>query len=293
MGNRIGIKTPKKSKPRFLNTILMTSLVLFVLGISGMAYLHFNAFASLVKENIQVSVYFGLSKSELEIKQVQKRLETESFIKSCKYISADEALHEYIKKYNEDPEQFLDFNPLPASLDLFLDATYVNPDSLAVIELLLIDKYHFNQSEIKTDRKLVYSVDHDFRQAGLLIAAIVIILLVLVVLMMDSSIRLAMYSNRFLLRNMLLVGAKRSFIIKPYTTRALLNGLMSGILANFAIIGLLYAARNYFPDLSLLEDMITWAVLFLLIIGLGMFISWISTYRAVNRYLHMKLDELY
>ena len=222
MGNRIGIKTPKKSKPRFLNTILMTSLVLFVLGISGMAYLHFKAFARLVNENIQVSVYFGLSKSELEIKQVQKRLETESFIKSCKYISADEALHEYIKKYNEDPEQFLDFNPLPASLDLFLDSTYVNPDSLAVIELLLIDIYHFIQSEIKTDRELVYSVDHDFRQAGLFIAAIVIILLVLVVLIMDSSIRLAIYSNRFLLRNLLLVGSQRSFSIKSYTTRALL-----------------------------------------------------------------------
>ncbi len=293
MSKRIGIKTPKKSKPSYLNAILMTGIVLFVLGISGMIYLHFKAFTNLVKENIQLSVYFGLSKSEIEIKQIQKRIETESFVKSCQYISADDALQEYISKYNEDPEQFLDFNPLPASLDLYLNAEYVNPDSMAVVEQLLMDKYHFNRSQIKTDRDLVYSIDHDFGQAGLIIGGVVIILLIIVVLMIDSSIKLAMYSNRFLLRNMLLVGANRSFITRPYTNRALLNGLLSGLLADMAILATLYAARNYFPDISLLQDLSLWVILFASVITLGMFISWLSTYRAVNRYLHMKLEELY
>jgi len=293
MSKRIGVKTPKKSKPSYLNAILMTGIVLFVLGISGMIYLHFKAFTNLVKENIQLSVYFGLSKSDIEIKQIQKRIETEPFVKSYEYISADDALQEYISKYNEDPEQFLDFNPLPASLDLYLNADYVNPDSIAVVEQLLMDKYHFNRSQIKTDRDLVYSIDHDFSQAGLIIGGVVIILLIIVVLMIDSSIRLAMYSNRFLLRNMLLVGANRSFITRPYTNRALLNGLLSGILADLAILATLYAARNYFPDISLLQDLTLWIILFAGIIALGMFISWLSTYRAVNRYLHMKLDELY
>ncbi len=293
MSDQVGKRIPRKAKPTYISSILMTSLVLFILGLSGMIWLHFQAFTSLVKENIQVSVYFSPNDKEADILQTRKRLEIEPFIKRIEYVSRDQALQNYINRFEEDPTQLLDYNPLPASLDLFLTADYMNPDSISVVESLLQDKYGFLPAEIKTDRKLITAVDRDLGKAGLVIGLICLVLLVIVVLMIDSTVRLAMYSNRFLIRNMQLVGANRWFILKPYALRALFNGLISGIMAGLAVLVSLYLARKYFPDLELLEDLLRWGLLLLTLILLGMFISWFSTLRSVNRYLKMKLDELY
>ena len=296
MTHQVGKKSPKrKARPTFIIPIIMVALVLFILGIIGLVAIHFKEMTTMVKENIQVTVYLKDNVNEVETKQLQKKLETEPFVKKIEYTSKEGAMEKFIAKHPSEKDfmELTEFNPLPASLDLYIKADYMNNDSINKIENMLVSEYNFKDEDIKSDKQLITSVNENLKTIGIILLALVALLIFTVILLIDSTVRLAMYSNRFLIKSMQLVGANRWFITKPYMLKSILNGLLSGILAVIALVGLIYLAQQQFPPLAMLQNLLWWGVLFLGLVVLGIFISWISTFRAVTKYLKMKLDELY
>ena len=295
MANQVGKKSPKRSRPSFITSILMVALVLFILGLIGLVVLHFQEMTRIVKENIQVSIYLQDNMNEVETVQLQKKLETERYVKSSEYISKDQAIEKFIEK-NPSEKDFMDitgYNPLPASIDLFLNAEFMNNDSILVIEKELQEKYGLEEEQVKSDKKLIRSIDENLRTAGLILIGIAILFIFIVIVLIDSTVRLSMYSKRFLIKSMQLVGANRWFITKPYMMRSILNGFISGIIAVLVLSAAIYLAQKKFAELALLQNYLYWALLFIGLIVLGILISWWSTYRSVTKYLRMKLDELY
>lgn len=292
---QVGKKSPRKSKPTYITSILMVGLVLLMLGLVGMIGLHFQSLSTLIKENVRVSLFLPDQMNEVEIMQLQKRLETESFVKYSEYISKTQAKEDFLQLSGdeEDFEDLLGFNPLPASLNLYLTAEYSHPDSIPGIRSMLSDKYSLDPDQVNINEELVSAINTNLGLIGIVLIAVALLLVAIAIVLIDSTVRLAMYSNRFLIKSMQLVGADRWFITKPYTLRGIFNGLVSGLLAVLALIGLFYVAQQQIPELVQLQNLPAWGGLFAAIIGLGILISWWSTHRAVTKYLKTKLDELY
>lgn len=294
MSQQVGKKTPRRAHPNFLNAILMVALTLFILGLTGLIGLHFRELSVLIRENVRVSIFLKDSMSEVEIMQLQKKIETEPYVKSTTFTSKEDARKEFLTgAEEEDFTGILGYNPLPASINIFLVASYSQIDSLGIIKQQLKDKYLIDLKQIKVNEELVSSINTNLGAFSLVMGILALILIIIVVVMIDSTVRLAMYSNRFLVKSMQLVGATRWFITKPYLYRSLINGLISGMLAIVALILVIYVAQQNIIDLYKLQNNLLWIVLFLGLLLLGVGISWISTFRAVTKYLRMKLDELY
>jgi cell division transport system permease protein len=197
------------------------------------------------------------------------------------------------KENNEDWSKILDVNPLPESIDFFAKADYVNPDSLATISASIASNFKNDVADIQYPKSLVTNLNERATKIGFIFLVMSVILCAIVIISIDNTIRLAMFSNRFLIKTMQMVGATRNFISKPLVIRALLNGLISALIAIFLLFGLIQWATAQFPQLQTLQGIGNSLLLFggLILIGIG--ISVLSTYRSVVKYLKMKLDELY
>ncbi len=292
---KVGKQSPKKSRPTFLTSILMVGLVLLMLGLVGMVGLHFRSLGNLIRENVRVALFLPDDMNEVGIMQLQQRLEGEPFTKYIEYTSKEEAKRDFLQMTEgaEDFEDLLGFNPLPASLNLYLTATYTQPDSIAVVKTIMAERYKFSPEQVNINEELVNAIDTNLSVAGLILVGIALLLVLVAAVMIDSTVRLAMYSNRFLIKSMQLVGADRWFITRPYLLRSVANGLLSGILAVLALLGLFTLAQRQLPELIQLQEPVWWVALFLALVTLGILISWWSTWRAVTKYLRTKLDELY
>lgn len=293
MSQQIGKKTPRKWRPTFINSVLMVALVLFILGMIGMMLLHYQELSTRIKENIKISLYLHERVNEVEAIQLQKRIETAPFVHSTEYISKEEASEKWLDMTGEDYRDVLPDNPFPAAIDINLNAGYANPDSIRNIRQGLGNDYGRYIRDLEVDETLTTAIDTNLHTVGIILLAIIALLVLITILLIDSTVRLAMYSNRFLIKNMQMIGATRWFIVRPYVYRSIINGLLSGLLAVAAIIGFLYLAQQYFPEIQQLQNLFWWGFLFLCIILLGIMISFISTWRAVTKYLKMKLDDLY
>ncbi len=284
-------KYPRKVKPTYIYSIISVALVLFMLGLLGLIVLHAHKLSEYFKENIEVSVILKDNVKEADIYKIQKRLDIEPYVKATKYISKEDAATMMKEEFDEDFLETLGYNPLYASIALNLKADYTNKDSMIFIEAQLLDNPEV--SEIYYQRSLLELINDNVRKLGLIMAILSILLFIIAITLIDSTIRLAMYSNRFLIKSMQLVGAMRWFIIKPFMGKSILNGFISGLLAILALIGILYYGNKQIPELIVLLDPTKFLVLFIIILLIGILISWLSTYRAVRKYLYTKLDELY
>jgi len=282
-----------RSRTASVNSIIMVAVVLYILGLAGMISLHFNRLSTVIKERIQVTVFLKDAINEAATRQMQIRLEAEPFIRAVTYTSKAEAMEIYKKVFDDKVEDLLSYNPLPASFDLRLVADWMNADSLAVIEGRLKSKYGFSQGDLRTDRDLVASLDSKLGSLNLILIAISLVLFLVTVVLIDGSIKLTMYSHRFLIKNMQLVGATQWFVTQPYLGQSIYRGSVSGLLAVLAVGTTIYAAQNYYPALRVLQDPVQWTVWFILLILTGIGISWWSTRKAVRKYLKQKLDDLY
>lgn len=291
MAHQVGKTVPKRTKPTYIYSIISVSLVLFMLGMLGLLVLHAHKLSEYFKENIEVIVYLKNNVKEADIYLMQKQIEAEPYIKSTEYISKSEAANIMKEKFNENFIDIVGYNPLPASVNIKLYADYANPDSLMWIEQSVLQ---YNQvQEVFYQKTLLQSINENVEKLSLYIIIISALLIFMAITLIDNTIRLAMYSNRFLIRSMQLVGAMRWFIIKPFIAKSILNGAISAIMAVTSLIVLLYYGQQYMPELVLLLDVVKFSILFAIIILIGIFISWLSTYRAVRKYLYMKLDALY
>jgi cell division transport system permease protein len=225
--------------------------------------------------------------------KIQAFIAATPYAKNVEYIDKEKAKTIWNKENNEDWSKILDVNPLPESIDFFAKAAYVNPDSLSKISESIASNFKNDVADIQYPKSLVTNLNERATKVGFIFLVMSIILSTIVIISIDNTIRLAMFSNRFLIKTMQMVGATRNFISKPLVIRALLNGLISAFIAIFLLFGLIQWATAQFPQLQTLQGIGNSLILFggLIIIGVG--ISVLSTYRSVVKYLKMKLDELY
>lgn len=277
-----------------VSTIISISLVLFMLGLVGLIVLTSEKLSVMVKENIGFSIYLKEQAKEVDIRQMQKYLDVSKFVKSTEYITQEEAAK--ILKGELDPdEDFISFldghNPLPASIDVILEASYTNPDSLSWIEEEIMQNDVVR--EVVYSKSLVDIVNENVKQISLFILVFCALLFLIAIALINNTIRLNIYSKRFLIRTMQLVGATRRFIRKPFIVSGISHGIYAGVIAIAFLSGCLYLAQKEIPELIELQDVELIATIFIGVILMGIIISWISTLMAVRKYLKLKTDELY
>jgi len=287
-----GSASLKRSKPNYIYSIIGVAIVLFIMGIMGWLFLNLRTIGDNFKEDIRISVYLK-STDKNTIGSVQQFIASQAYAKNVEYIDKNKAKEIWNKENSEDWAKILDVNPLPESIDFFAKANYVNPDSLTKVTNEIQSKFNNIIADIQYPKSLVSSLNERAAKIGVIFLVMSIILCLIVIVSIDNTIRLAMFSNRFLIKTMQMVGATRGFISKPLVIRALLNGLISAGIALLVLFTLIEWASAQFPQIQTLQGMGNNFILFfgLTIIGVG--ISVLSTYRSVLKYLKMKLDELY
>jgi cell division transport system permease protein len=281
----------KKGKATYLYSIVGVALVLFLLGSLGWLVINAGQLSKAFKENIEISVILNdNTRDELGIK-LKEIIDLQSFTKTSQYISKEKAAEQFKKDFGEDFLQVLDYNPLYTSVNFHIHAQYMNTDSLIRIEKFI--KQSNIVREVFYQKNLVDIMNSNVRRIGLVILIISLILIFSVIMLIDNTIRLAMYSNRFLIKTMQMVGATRWFIAKPFNLRSVFNGVMSGLLAIMGILLLKLFAEGWLPELKSLASTQWMIILCVSILTLGICISLLSTHRSVIKYLKTQLDDLY
>ncbi len=289
--SQIGKASAKRSSPSYFMSILGVSLVLLILGILGWIVINANKLGQYFKENVEVRVYLRENITAKDSTELVDYVKTQPYVKSYTYVTKEMAKEKFMKDGNADWGKVLDYNPLPASIEFKLYDNYVQKDSLLKIKNTFQEKLAVSSAEYPD--AVVDSVNKNVQQASLVLLVIAVILGIVVIFLIDNTIKLAMFSNRFLIKTMQMVGATRWFIAKPLDMRAILNGALSGLLAIAGIIALIFVAEKYIPEIRAIRDMNMLAIIFAIIILLGIAISFFSTHRSVIKYLKMKLDDLY
>jgi len=287
-----GKSTLKRSKPNYIYTIVGVSLVLLIMGIMGWFFLNLNAVGNAFKEDIRLSAYLRTLNKDT-IGQIQQFIASRPYAKDVVYVDKANAQQIWNKENNEDWAKILDVNPLPESIDFYAKAEYVNKDSLTKISDDLMAVYGNQITDLQYPQSLVNNLNERASKIGLIFLVVAIVLSVIVIFSIDNTIRLAMFSNRFLIKTMQMVGATRGFIAKPLNIRALINGLISSGIAIVLLFTLIGWAESQFPQLKAIRNLEHTLLLFGGLVILGVGISVLSTYRSVLKYLKMKLDELY
>jgi cell division transport system permease protein len=288
----IGKSSMKRSKPNYIYSVIGVALVLLIMGIMGWFFLNINSVGNAFKEDIRMSAYLRTLNKDT-IGQIQQFIAKQPYAKNVTYVDKNSAKQIWNKENNEDWAKILDVNPLPESIDFYAKASYVNSDSLAQISSVLMAEYGDQITDLQYPKSLVTSLNERASKIGLIFLVVAIILCLIVTFSIDNTIRLAMFSNRFLIKTMQMVGATRGFIAKPLNIKALINGLISSGIAIVILFTLIGWAESQFPQLKAIRDTKLTVILFGGLIFLGVGISVYSTHRSVLKYLKMKLDDLY
>ena len=287
-----GAPKHKKKKASSIFSIVGISLVLLIMGIMGWFFLNLKSMGNTLKEQVEVSAYLNVSGKDT-IAQIRDYIAAQPYAKDVKYIDKEKAKEIWNKDSNEDWDKILDYNPLPESINFYANADYVNEDSLKMISNELTQKFGTQLSGLEYPQTLIDSMNDKVNKMGLVFLAISIILGLIVVVSIDNTIKLTMYSNRFLIKTMQMVGATRKFIAKPMNSRAIINGLISAGIAILIMLLLTTWAKERFPEIRSLETPRLNYLLFGCMIVFSVLISWFSTNRSVNKYLKTRLDDLY
>lgn len=284
-------KPTRRIKTFYISTIFSISLVLLMIGMLGLIVLHAKNLSNFVKENIVLNIILNENTKEVDIFRLQKEIESNQAVKSTQYISKELAARNLSKDLGEDFVKFLGYNPLLSSIDVYLKADFANNNQIRDLEKELTGKEMVK--EVIYQQSLVDLVNENLRTISVIIIAFGAVLLLIAIALINNTIRLAMYSQRFIIRSMQLVGATRTFIRKPFILTGLLHGFFGALIAIVILISALSIARQEMPELVILENYMEFAILFVGIISMGLVISFFSTLFAVNKYLNQKTDDLY
>ncbi|MDR6845395.1 permease-like cell division protein FtsX [Flavobacterium granuli] len=275
----------------YFSVVLSIFLVLFLLGILGFFIINSKKLADDFKEKIAMTVFFKKEANDSILKAFGQELKTTKFSKTFVYVSKEQAAKEHTDIIGEDFVTFLGENPLQNSYDIHLKADYVERDSINKIEARL--RKNAMVSDIVYDKQLVNLVNDNIKKVSMWILIISAFLTFIAVLLINSSLRLSIYSNRFIIKTMQMVGATKSFIRKPFVMRSIKLGMIGAGLAVLALIGLLIYLENNFPDLGILDDKLMIGIVLVAVFGIGILITWLSTYFATQRFLNLRTDDLY
>lgn len=281
----------RRLKGSYITTVVSISLVLFMLGLLGLIILHTKKLSDYVKENIGFSIIMKDNVKEAGIIQLQKILDATAYVKSTEYVTKEEAAKQFKEELGEDFTSFLGYNPLLPTIEVRFRADYANNDSLAIIKEKILE--NSNVKEVWYQESLVDVVNSNLRQIGMIILGFSTLLLLISIALINNTIRLSVYSKRFIIRSMLLVGATRSFISKPFIWKGIIQGIVGALLAIFLLTGLMYLSQREVPELINLQEIDLYLSLFGLVVVLGIIITWLSNYFAVRKYIKIKTDYLY
>lgn len=288
-------KTTKVSKRKlqssYFTTIVSISLVLFLMGLLGLLILNSKKLSDHVKENIGFSIVMNAGVKEARILELKKNLDASEYVRYAEYVTPEEAAKELQKELGEDFLGFLGFNPLLPSIDLRLSAPYANIDSLLVIEKQLLANPDIK--EVYYQKSLVELINKNIKRFGIILLIFSTLLLIISIALINNTIRLAVYSKRFIIRTMQLVGATPGFIRKPFLLIGIMHGLIAALIASAMLAVIVYFLMKEIPELLTLRDYNLFLSLFGFVILLGVLITWISNLTAVSKYLKAKPDELY
>jgi cell division transport system permease protein len=284
-------KAPVRVKTSYISTIISISLVLFMLGLLGIILLNAKKISDHVKENIGFSLYLKEAVSEKDITDLKEVLKNKEYTNRINYINKQQAAEIMKKDLGEDFIDFLDYNPLSGSIDLYLNSEFAEEKSIIKIEKELKRMPAIDMVDYQKD--LIAAVNANVKKIGLVLFGFSLLLLIVVIALINNTIRLAIYSKRFLIKTMQLVGATGGFIRKPFVARGILNGFISGIIALLLLSAVLWSIQQNLPELFDLQNFNVYIALFISVIGLGILISWISTSLAVRKFLRMRSGDLY
>ncbi len=274
-----------------LTSIISIALVLFLLGLIFFIGLLGQKLSVYVRENISFSVVLKENSKDADIKKMQKQLDSRPYIKSTEYISKEQAAKELEEELGENPETFLGFNPLQASIDVKLNSEYANPDSLLIIEKQI--KSYTDVSELLYRKDMMQLVNDNLKRTGIILLTLAAVLMIISFVLISNTIRLLIYSKRFLIHTMQLVGATSGFIRRPFIRYNVASGIVAAVLAVGMLTGVLYYVQRDFPGFIDLLDIRSLLIVFGAVLALGICLSFVATCFAVNKYLRMDADKLY
>ena len=282
-------------KRRILNSyfsvVISISIVLFLLGILGLFLLNTKNLVSHFKEQIVMTVFLKDSAKDIEISQMQKKIQLNSATRKVTYTSKEEAAELYARDIGEDFVEFLGYNPLLNSLDIYFNSTYVN--NLSLNETKTEIEVSDFVDEVVFDQPLVTLLDENIQRVSFLLLMISTLFIIIALLLINSSIRLSIYSKRIIIKTMQLVGATKSFIRKPFILNHIRLGILSSILALIALSFLLWKIDKLFPELEMFQQQNELTIIFISIMTLGIGITGLSTFFATQRYLKLKTNAVY
>ena len=281
----------KKTKTIYISTVFGIAMVLLMVGLLGLILVYAKNISSYVKENIVLNIFVDDAAHESDVLQLQKQLDGNVMVKQTQYVSKELAARNLQKDLGEDFVKFLGYNPLSQSVDVYLKAEYANNKDIEKFKVELLKNPLIK--EVKYQQSLVDQMNQNVTTISLIILTFAGIFVVLSVALINNTIRLAIYSQRFLIKSMQLVGATKGFIRKPFLLYGIWHGLLGGLIAIILLIGTLYVAYDNVPDLVFLQNYTEFGIVFLVVVGLGIFISGFSTFLAVNKFLRLKIYDLY
>ncbi len=281
----------RRLRSSYASVIVSISLVLFLLGLLGLLLLNAEALSREIRENFTIKLMLDESAKEAAVREFQKELDLEPFVKTSTYISKDDAAAILQEEIGEEFLDFLGFNPLPNAIEVKLNAEFVENESLERLEKQLANNPYV--AEIVFDRDLIQLVNDNIQKISLVLVGVAVLLLLISIALINSSIRLAIYSKRFLIKTMQLVGATRGFIQRPFILKSLKIGMLGALIASLILFSGAYYINVYNPELGLMLDPIPLAIVIAGIWALGLLISWLCTFFAVRKYLNLKTDQLY
>ena len=283
--------TKKRLRTSGVTVIISLSLVLFMLGALGLLIINANKLSTHFKENVGFQIYLKDTATSAQIDILVQELNNSEFTKNVNLINKEQAAEKLKADLGEDFVAFLGSNPLLNSLDVKLNANYANTDTLQVIEKNLLQKPFIK--EIVYQKEMINKLNKNTKAVAFFILIFSSALLIVAIALINNTIRLSIYSQRFLIRTMYLVGATRSFISKPFIFKGFRQGVIAGIIAGIMLAGFLVLSTRFIPDLLQLQDENVLLILFAGIILVGIIISAFSAFLAVLRYLHLKTSDLY
>ena len=275
----------------YFSVVISIGLVLFLLGLLGILVINTQKVADHFKEQIALTIYLKDSAKEIEIDQLEKKLALAEYTKSTDFISKEEAAQEYSEEIGEDFMGFLGYNPLQNHLEVYLNADYVSQVKIAEISRDIEESEFVDETTY--DKPLIGLLNENIKRISFWVLVISGIFTFIAVLLINSSIRLSVYSKRFIIKTMQMVGATKSFIRKPFIWKSVKLGFIGIVLALAGISFVLYYLDKSFDELGILEDLMNIGIVYGAVLLIGILITWISTYFATQRFLNLKTDELY
>jgi cell division transport system permease protein len=275
----------------YVTSVVSITLVLFMVGLVGILLLNTRKLSDYVKEHVGISLYLNDDVREVDIFSLQKMLDARPYVKETRYITREKAAEDFQQEMGEDFVSFLGYNPLPASIDVKLHANYANPDSFAVLEK---EFRTFPQvADVAYQKDLIYAVNLNVRKISLGLMLFGVLLALIALTLINNTIRLAVYSKRFIIRTMQLVGARNGLIRRPFLIRGVTQGLIGACLAFVLLLLTLYLAEKQLEGLFSFSDYALLGVIFGVMVVTGAGLAFVSTWLSVNKYLHIKTDLLY